>query len=139
MSSAHQFARVYQAQSVLTTNPGTLVLMLYDGIIRFIDQAIDADADTDEVRRIHRMNTAIIRAQNILVELRANLDHRAGGDYARDLDRLYDYYLRRLMQANLRKDTAPLVEVSGLVGQLRSGWAEMLLQQNANEPVCGVA
>jgi flagellar protein FliS len=139
MSSAYQFARVYQAQSVLTTNPGNLVLMLYDGVIRFLEQALDADTRTDETERIHRMHTSITKAQNILVELRANLDFKAGGDYARDLDRLYDYYLRRLLQANLRKETAPISEVIRLVGQLRSGWAEMLLKQSADEPVRGVA
>ncbi|CAM2821095.1 flagellar export chaperone FliS [Rariglobus hedericola] len=139
MNHAHEFARIYQAQAVLTTNPGNLVLMLYDGATRFINQAIDADSESDETVRIQRMHTYIVKAQNILIELRANLDFNAGGDYARDLDRLYDYYIRRLMQANLQKSTEPLNEVIGLLGQLRSGWAEMLLKQSANEPVCSVA
>lgn len=139
MSTAYQFARVYQAQSVLTSNPGNLVLMLYDGVIRFLEQAIDADTRADETERIHRMHTSIVKAQNILIELRANLDFAAGGDYARNLDLLYDYYLRRLLQANLRKETAPIAEVIRLVGQLRSGWAEMLLKHSADEPVRGVA
>jgi flagellar secretion chaperone FliS len=135
----HEFARIYQAQAVLTTNPGNLVLMLYDGAIRFMNQAIDDDTHPDEAVRIQKMHTSIVKAQNILVELRANLDFNAGGDYARELDRLYDYYIRRLMKANLGKTTEPLHEVVGLIGQLRSGWAEMLLKQSANEPVRGVA
>ncbi len=137
--SSQKFARLYQTQSVLTTNPGNLVLMLYDGVVRFLNQALDGHADTNEVARIQKMNTAILKAQNILVELRANLDFNAGGDYARDLDRLYDYYIRRLLQANLHKSTEPIDEVLRLVGELRSGWAEMLLKQSANEPVCNVA
>lgn len=139
MPPAYQFARVYQAQSILTTNPGNLVLMLYDGVIRFLDQAVEANNEPDEIARIRKMNTGIVKAQNILIELRANLDFTVGGDYARDLDRLYDYYLRRLLQANIQKTTQPLEEVIGLVGQLRSGWAEMLLKQSANEPIRGVA
>lgn len=139
MSNAHQFARIYQTQAVLTTNPGTLVLMLYDGVIRFLGQAIDAHSLPDETLRIQRMHTGILKAQNILVELRANLDFNAGGDYARNLDRLYDYHLRRLLEANIRKSVEPLEEVSRLVGELRSGWAEMLMKQGANEPICGVA
>ncbi len=139
MSSPHPYARLYQAQSVLTSNPGNLVLMLYDGAIRFLNQALDADAFTDERARIEKMNTSIIKAQNILIELRANLDFNAGGDYARNLDRLYDYYLRRLLQANLHKSTEPIHEVIRLIGELRSGWAEMLMKHSANEPICGVA
>jgi flagellar secretion chaperone FliS len=139
MSSAYQFASVYQAQSVLTTNPGTLVLMLYDGVIRFLGQAIDANSLTDESLRIQRMHTGIVKAQNIIIELRANLNFTAGGDYARNLDRLYDYHLRRLLQANIQKNVEPLEEVSRLIGELRSGWAEMLMKQSANEPICGVA
>lgn len=134
-----QFARLYQTQSVLTTNPANLVLMLYDGITRFLNHALDAHGVAEEAERIQKMNTGIVKAQAILVELRANLDFNAGGDYARDLDRLYDYYLRRLLQANLNKSTEPIVEVIRLVGELRSGWAEMLRKQGANEPICGVA
>ncbi len=134
-----QFARLYQTQSVLTTNPANLVLMLYDGITRFLNHALDAHGFADEFERIQKMNTGIVKAQAILVELRANLDFNAGGDYARDLDRLYDYYLRRLLQANLNKSPEPIVEVIRLVGELRSGWAEMLRKQGADAPICGVA
>lgn len=137
--SAQKFARLYQTQSVLTTNPGNLVLMLYDGIVRFLNQALDAHAESDELVRIQKMNTTILKAQNILVELRANLDFNAGGDYARELDRLYDYYFRRLLQANLQKSAEPIDEVIHLVGELRSGWAEMLLKQSAGEPSRSVA
>ena len=139
MSPSQQFARLYQTQSILTTNPGSLVLMLYDGVIRFLDLAVEAGKEPEETVRIQKMHTNIIRAQNILIELRANLDFDAGGDYARELDRLYDYYLRRLLHANLHKVTGPLSEVVGLVGQLRSGWAEMLLKQSAGEAVRSVA
>lgn len=131
MASPYDRARLYHTQSVLTTSPGQLVLMLYDGILRFLNQAQEADTLSEESARIESMNTHITKAQNILVELRANLNFEAGGDYARDLDRLYDYYLRRLVEANLVKQSAPLREVSGLVRQLRDDWAEMLRQEGA--------
>lgn len=137
--AASQFARLYQTQSVLTTDPGKLVLMLYDGMLRFLNQALDAAAHPDELQRIQKMHTPLVKAQNILVELRANLDFKAGGDYARNLDTLYDYYLRRLLEACLKKTAEPIREVIRLVGELREGWAEMLLKQGADTPVCGVA
>lgn len=121
------YARAYQAQSVLSASPGHLVLMLYDGALRFIGHAHDAlEMPEDTPKRIEIINTNLIKAQNILTELQANLNHDAGGDHAACLDRLYDYYVRRLFEANLHKKVGPVIEVENLVRQLRDGWAEML-------------
>lgn len=127
MISAHPYARAYQNQSILTASPGQLVLLMYDGALRFMAQARAGFAlDTDNPRRIEVINTALLRTQAILNEMRANLNMDAGGEVAENLDRLYDYHLRRLMQSNLRKDEEPLIEVEGLVRTLRDAWAEML-------------
>ncbi len=127
MSPAHSYARAYQSQSILTASPGQLVLLLFDGALRFMHQARAGFAQPEDTpKRLETINTSILRAQAILNELRANLNHEAGGEIAQNLDRLYDYYLRRLFEANLRKQEAPLIEVEGLVRTLRDGWAEML-------------
>lgn len=124
---AQGYARAYQAQAVLTASPGHLVLMLYDGALRFIGHAKDALQSPEESpRRIEIINTNLIKAQNILTELQANLNHEAGGDHAANLDRLYDYYVRRLFEANVKKTVEPVIEVETLVRSLRDGWAEML-------------
>lgn len=129
---AQGYARAYQAQSVLTASPGRLVLMLYDGALRFMDHARDAlEAPEGTPRRIENINTNLIKAQNILVELQSSLNHEIGGEHAANLDRLYDYYVRRLFEANIKKSVAPLIEVEKLVRQLRDGWAEMLSAQEA--------
>lgn len=128
MAAAHPYARAYQAQSILTASPGQLVLLMYDGALRFMAQARAAFALPEEdFTRIQKINTSLVRAQAILAELRANLDFTAGGEFAANMDRLYDYHLRRLHEANLRKDEAAVAEVEGLVRSLRDGWAEMLL------------
>lgn len=142
MANPYGSARAYQAQAVLTASPGQLVLMLFDGALRFLGQAQDAFSSPDSgPRRIERINQSIVRAQNILVELQSTLNLEAGGDYARNLDRLYDYYLRRLLEANLKKSVDPVNEVEGLLRQLRDGWAEMLRKEEAAryESVRGVA
>ncbi len=77
-------------------------------------------------KRLETINTSILRTQAILNELQANLNHEAGGEIAKNFDRLYDYYNRRLFEANMRKQEAPLIEVEALVRTLRDGWAEML-------------
>ena len=127
MAFANPGARAYQTQSILTASPGQLVLLMYDGCLRFMAQARAGFAlPEDNPRRIETIHTALLRAQAILSELRANLDMEAGGEIAANLDRLYDYHLRRLFECNLRKDEAPLIEVEGLVRTLRDAWAEML-------------
>lgn len=125
-------ARHYLAQSVLTASPGQLVLMLYDGTLRFIAQArAGFEIPIDSPRRIETVNTGILRAQAVLQELRDNLDLESGGEIAENLGKLYDYYLHRLFEANMRKDETALAEVEGLVLTLREGWAEMLQQKEA--------
>jgi flagellar secretion chaperone FliS len=131
---AHGYARTYQAQSVLTASPGQLILMLYDGALRFLGHAKDALESKDESpRRIERIHTNLLKAQDIIVELRASLNMEAG-DHAKNLDRLYDYYLRRLFEANVKKSIEPVVEVESLLRLLRDGWAEMLKAQEAARP-----
>ncbi len=127
MTSANPYAKAYQTQSILTASPGQLVLMMYDGALRFMAQARAGFAlPQEDYRRIQTINTALLRAQAVIAELRANLDQKSGGEVAANLDRLYDYHLRRLQEANLSKDEAPIIEVEGLVRTLREAWAEML-------------
>ena len=129
---ASGYARAYQAQSVLTASPGQLILMLYDGALRFLGHAIDGlRSPEDSPRRIETINTNLLKAQNIVAELQSCLNHEAAGEHSAHLDRLYDYYLRRLFEANLRKQVEPVVEVEKLLRELRDGWAEMLRTQEA--------
>jgi flagellar protein FliS len=124
---ANGYARTYQTQAVLTASPGQLVLMLYDGALRFLAQAHAAmEADQNDWRRIEVINRNLLKAQNIIAELQGTLNHEAGGEVAANLDQLYAYYNRRLFEANFQKDVTPVIEVEGLLRELRDGWAEML-------------
>lgn len=124
------YARAYQAQSVLTASPGQLVLMLYDGALKFIGLAKEGfTMPEDTPRRIEIINTNLQKAQNIVIELQSSLNRDAGGDLATTLDRLYDYYTRRLFEANISKKIEPLLEVERLVRELRDAWAEMLRKE----------
>jgi flagellar protein FliS len=127
-------ARAYRANSVLTASPGQLVLMLFDGALKAL--AITRDAFSmppDDLRRIAVINQQLIKAQNIITQLQATLNLDAGdGKFAHEMYRLYDYYTRRLSEANLRKDIAPVIEVERLLGEVRNAWAEMLKQEDRN-------
>jgi flagellar protein FliS len=139
---AQDYARAYRNNAVLTASPGQLVLMLYDGALRSLSLAREAfDRPPEDARRYEVINAQLLKAQAILQELQSTLNHEAGGEFSRNLDRLYDYYIRRLMEANLRKQAAPVIEVERLLRDVRDAWAEMLRRggSTAPESVRGVA
>jgi flagellar protein FliS len=131
---ANSYARTYQTQAVLTASPGQLVLMLYDGALRFLAQARFAmEGDQNDWNRLAVINEKIKRAQNIITELRSTLNHEASAEISANLDQLYEYYNRRLFEANIKKDVTPVIEVEGLLRELRDGWAEMLNRREDTE------
>lgn len=139
---AQDHARTYRANSVLTASPGQLVLMLYDGALRAMRLAREGFAQPEsDPRRFESINTNLLKAQAIIGELQGTLDHQAGGEFATTMHRLYDYYNRRLLEANLRKDAKPVAEVERLLREVRDAWAEMLLKQEPSrlEGIRGVA
>jgi flagellar secretion chaperone FliS len=140
---AQSYARTYRANAVLTASPGQLVLMLYDGALKALGLAQQAFQEpSPEPRRIENINRHLLKAQAIVSELQSGLNMEAGGEFAQTMSRLYDYHNRRLFEANLRKEIAPIIEVERLLRELRDAWAEMLNQhQNgeALERVRGVA
>lgn len=129
------YARTYRANSVLTASPGQLVLMLYDGALKALGLARDGFQRADEdPRRIEVINHQLLKAQAILAELQTGLNLEAGGDFAQTMYRLYDYHNRRLLEANLRKQVEPVIEVERLVRELRDAWAQMLTQSDTGRP-----
>jgi flagellar protein FliS len=136
------YARTYRANAVLTASPGQLVLMLYDGALKALALAREGFViPADDPKRIPLINQQLLKAQAILQELQDGLNMEAGGEFARTMHRLYDYHNRRLLEANLRKQVEPVIEVERLVRELRDAWAQMLSQQDTStrERVRGVA
>jgi flagellar protein FliS len=129
---ASGYARTYRANAVLTASPGQLVLMLYDGALKALALAREAFGTSgDDPRRIQVINQQLLKAQAIIAELQNGLNLEAGGEFARTMQRLYDYHNRRLFEANLRKQVEPVIEVERLVRELRDAWAQMLSQQDS--------
>lgn len=116
----------YRQVATLTATPGQLVLMLYDGAIRFLEQARVGFAHEDPLEFNQTINNYTIKAQAIINELNLYLDMKNGGDCAGNFRRLYDYLDRRLQESNQRKEEAGLVEVIHRLTILRNAWAEML-------------
>ncbi|MBC7368210.1 MAG: flagellar export chaperone FliS [Undibacterium sp.] len=140
---AHGYARTYRANAVLTASPGQLVLMLYDGALKALAITQAAfERPEEDFRRYEIINEQILKAQAIINELQSGLNFDVGGEFARTMHRLYDYHNRRLLEANLRKQVAPVVEIERLIRDLRDAWAEMLTKREgptAPDRVRGVA
>jgi len=124
---AQDYARAYRANSILTASPGQLVLMLFDGALNALAIARAAcDDPVGDPRRFEVIHTQLVKAQKIIAELQGTLNLQEGGDFARTMYRLYDYYDRRLVEANMKKQSAPIAEVERLLGEVRTAWSEML-------------
>lgn len=108
----------YLETAVETASPARLIVMLYDGAIRFINEAIYAMQQRD----YETQNARLQRAQKILAELISSLDFDKGGEIAENLFRLYTYMYNQLVEANINDDAARLEHVVGLLSEIREAW-----------------
>jgi flagellar protein FliS len=118
--AAYQSAAVHGG--VAGADPHRLVLMLMDGALERIAIArgcIERGGKGD----VGRKAAALSQCVGIVGELRGTLDMGAGGELADNLNKLYDYMLRRLLLANSSSDVKILVEVASLLENVRSAWA----------------
>ena len=131
------YTNQYLATTVNSASPEQLMLMLYDGAIRFISLGVQAIENRVIDKRAYYIN----KASAIVAEFAATLDHNQNAQLAEDLDALYSYMLRRMLQANLKNDVAPLLEVKHLLSDLRATWAQAieLNKQEMREASCAAA
>jgi len=108
----------YQDTTVTTQNRGRLIVLLYDGAIKFMRLAIrELEAGNYEAKGRY-----INRAQDIINELNAVLDTEAGGEIAVNLRKLYCFMSNRLSQANVKRDPQMIREVITLMEELNRSW-----------------
>jgi flagellar protein FliS len=118
-AAAHTAA--YRQQSVLTATPGQLVVMLYDGCLRFLHQT--SHAMRNGLRG--EANARLRRAEAIISELLTTLDLEQGGDIASRLQGIYVFSLRHLTEARREHDAEMVDEVAELLAELRDAWAQI--------------
>lgn len=118
MLAMRQYQQVGVQAQVTEASPHRLIQMLMQGGLDRIYQAKGAM----EYGRTADKGELIGKSISIIGGLREALDHEVGGDLAANLDRLYDYMIRRLTEANRKNDTAALEEVAGLLMEVKSGW-----------------
>src|ERR1700735_360521 len=109
----------YRKIAAQTATQGQLVLMLYDGAIRFLETALTGFEYKDPLQFNETINNNVIRAQAIIHEMNGTLNMKAGGEVAENFRRLYSYLHRRLREANMAKKREPIEEALARLKTLR--------------------
>lgn len=117
----------YQQNAIMNAKPEQLLIMLFTGAVKFIKQA-DQALERQDLPGAHN---ALVRAQSIISHLRETLD--TDHDIAHSIDALYDYIYVQLVEANLKKDRAPLAEAGKLVEELRETWMQAVKNDQPQE------
>jgi flagellar protein FliS len=121
-------AQAYRRVESESRSPLELVVMLYDGALRFIDEARAAHARKD----LRARSRAISKTLAIIGELQNTLDVEKGGAVAEQLDNLYTYINSRLLDVTLKQDVGACDEVHKLLTTLRDAWAQAATQPTAD-------
>lgn len=126
----------YRENSVYTASPEELTLMLYNGLVKFIMKAQHALSKND----IEGTNENIQKAEDIIVELMSSLDKKY--EIAVSLELLYDYMMRRLVEANMKKSSEILDEMLEFAKDLRDTWEQAIKlarkQMKTNAAAAGI-
>ncbi len=121
----------YKQTEINTANQGKLIVMLYDGAIKFLKVALE----NMNVKTYDVVNINIIKAQDIITELLLSLNMKDGGEISANLFNLYLYFKKRLLEANIQKSPDMIKEVIDHMNSLRDSWNKISAKENpANNP-----
>jgi len=112
----------YKNNSIETADPKELIVMLYEGAVRYLNTAID---NMKNYKTYDIANENIIKSQNIITELMLSLDMEKGGQIAENLFNLYAYMKKELLEANIEKNTEKAKQVVKYLTELKKTWQEM--------------
>lgn len=115
------YAQEYRKNAVTGASPLQLVVMLYDGALRFMEAGRFAMVRND----LETQNDKLQRAQRIVTELMASLDMQRGGELSKNLFGIYSYVLNELVEANLTDKPEPVDRSIKIISDLRDSWASL--------------
>jgi len=121
MQTTHYATRYAEAQ-VMSVDPKRLLLLMFEGGSRFLGLCRAALAAGE----VERFGESLARAQAIISELMNTLDHRAGGQIATDLARLYEFMLFHLTEANAKRSLQHVDDVIRVFGIVADGFRQIL-------------
>ena len=121
----------YEDNEINTAEPRKLILMLYTGALGFLEEALK---HIDDYKSYDQANKQLLRAQDIITELILSLDMDKGGDIAKNLFNLYTYMKKELLNANIKKEKAPIQSVIKYLKELKEAWEKMDVQKGGSPP-----
>jgi flagellar protein FliS len=121
-------SNAYRDVAVQTSSPTALVVMLYEGAIRFLQESVTAINSQD----LPAKRQSIDRAVAVVQHLHDTLDMERGGEVAADLNRLYSYITTCVLNGSAKLETAPLEEAIKLLKVLLAGWEEVAGRERNN-------
>ena len=116
----------YRQITTMTASPGQIVLMLYEGALRSLELSLPGFTCPDPGQANMTIHNNLQRALEIIQQLNGALNLEVGGEFALTMRRLYDYFVRRIRQSNIRKESSGVEEVIRHMTVLRDAWATML-------------
>jgi flagellar protein FliS len=124
MVSYQTSAGVYQQAQVATADRGRLLILMFDGGLRFLAGAENGLRND----RLDEFSSQLARAQAVIAELLHTLDHKAGGEIAAQLERLYRFMLDHLVEANLQKSVRHVEQVRRVLSIIADAYREVVAQ-----------
>jgi len=121
----------YRQVATQTAPPGQLILMLFDGALRFLDRGLAGFQSTDPAEANMTVHNNFQRALDIVRELNRAVNLEQGGECAETFRQLYDYFERKIIESNVKKTPEAAREVVQHLTVLRDAWATMLNNQSA--------
>ncbi len=124
--AANPYMKIKQTQ-IMTATPAELTLMLYDGAIKFSNQAILAIREGDA----QKAHTLIIKVENIIKEFQITLDDKY--PISKDLNVMYDFVYNTLVEANVKKSEEKMNDALYIIRELRDTWKQAMKISSTKE------
>ena len=124
----HRFHNQYRHNEVATSSQGKLIIMMYEGALKFVTLAIEGI----DAKDLSKKGTYINKTHDIINELSCALDMKKGGDVAHKLESLYQFILHQLTLANIKSDRKALESIVNVLTPLMEAWEELLAKANNN-------
>ena len=119
----------YKETQIMTASQGKLIVLMYEGAIKFIESA----ANSLDAKKLDVVNNNLIKAQDIITELAISINFEAG-EMANNMYNLYMYFNKNLLEANIKKDKAMMLEVRDMLSSLLEAWKK-IADKSGDSPV----
>ena len=125
----NRFRKEYRHNEIATSSQGKLIIMMYEGALKFVNLAIEGVDNKD----LSKKGSYINKAHDIINELSFALDMKKGGEVAQKLETLYQFVLHQLTLANIKSDRKALESVVNVLTPLMEAWKELLTKSKGDK------